>query len=147
MAAHTWPAGLPCFLVAGYARGGGEDGVLRSDFPGGTKSRPQFTRPPPEPVTASMVCDAAQLQTVLDFWAITTRRTLPFNHIDPTKPDGLPVEYQFRGRPRYVPHRTGRRWLVTMELWQLTSYQGTFPLGDGGGALLTDAPSGNTLTT
>ena len=138
MAEHTWPAGLPCFQVAGYSRGGGEDGVLRSQFPGGTKTRPQFTRPPFEPVRADLVVDRAQLQTLLDFWAITLGRVLPFNHTDPTKPDATLVEYRFLSRPQYAPLRTGRRWRVTLELEQLTTYQGTFALGAGGNTLLTD---------
>ena len=29
MADHDWPTSLPCFLVEGYSRGGGEDGVIR----------------------------------------------------------------------------------------------------------------------
>lgn len=145
MADHSWPASLPCFQVAGFS-GAGEDGVLRSRFPAGTKIRPEYTSPPPEQITAAVVVDQAQLQTLMDFWAITLRRVLPFNHTDPSKPDDTPVEYRFLARPQRVPHRSGRRWRVTLQLEQLTTYQGTFPLGDGGGALLGDG-AGNAVST
>lgn len=145
MAEHTWPASLPCFQVAGFS-GDGEDGVLRSQFPGGMKIRPEFTKPPPERITAAVVVTPAQLQTLMDFWAITLRRVLPFNHTDPSKPDATLVEYRFLARPQRAPHRSGRRWRVTLQLEQLTTYQGTFPLADGGGSLLGDG-TGNTITT
>lgn len=147
MADIKWPMGLPCFTVAGYQRGGGDDGVKRSQFPAGAKSSPRHTAPPPEPVRASLVCNPAQLQTVLDFWAITCRRVLPFLMHDVTKPDDTLVEYAFLARPSYVPHgRIPNRWRVTLELEQRTTFQGTFPLGDGGGSLLGDG-TGNTITT
>lgn len=138
MAEHSWPPGLPCFQISGFSAGGGDDGVIRSQFPGGTKIRPRFTMPPPEPVTAVVVVNQAQLQTLMDFWAITLRRVLPFNHTDPAKPDDTPVEYRFLARPQRAPLSGGRRWRVTLQLEQLTTYQGTFPLGDGGGSLLSD---------
>lgn len=146
MAVHNWPASLPCFVVDGYSRGGGDDGVIRSEFPAGMKTRPRFTRPPPEPVTAVVMCDRAQLQTVLDFWAITLNRVLPFNMRDHTKPDATTVEYRFTARPQYQPEGSGQLWRITLELEQITTYQGTFPLGDGGGSLLGDG-SGGVLTT
>lgn len=126
MAEHDWPAGLPCFVIDGYSRGGGEDNVLRSQFPGGLKIRPKFTSAPPEPVTATLVVTPAQLQTLLDFWAITLKRVLPFNHTDPTKPDDTSVEYRFLSRPQYAPHRTGRRWRVTLQMEQMATFQGTY---------------------
>lgn len=146
MANHNWPASLPPFLVDGYSRGGGDDGLIRSQFPGGTKIRLRFTRPPYEQVTAMLIANRAQLQTLLDFYHVTLRRVLPFNHVDHTKPDDTPVEYRFTGRPEYEPAGSGFYWRVTLQLEQLTTYQGTFPLGDGGGSLLGDG-TGNTITT
>ena len=147
MAVHNWPVGLPCFAISGYS-GGGDDGIIRSEFPGGTKIRPRFTKPPPEQVRAVLFCTAAQLQTVLDFWEITLNRVSPFNYRDVTKPADLTtVEYRFTARPSYSPAGSSRKWRVELPLEKLSSFQGTFPLGDGGGALLTDKPSGKTLTT
>jgi len=145
MAAHDWPTGLPHPLVEGYQRDG-DDGIIRSDFPAGMKIRPRYTRPPPERVRASFHCDRAQLQTLLDFWAITLKRVLPFNMPDHTKPDSDTVEYRFLSRPTYQPAGSGFNWRVTVELEQLTTFQGTFPLGDGGGSLLGDG-DGNTITS
>ena len=130
----------------GYSRGGGDDGVLRTQFPGGVKVRRRFTGRTPDPVTAQVICDRAQLQTLLDFYEITLGRVLPFNRVDDTKPDGTLVEYQFTAPPSYVPEKSGFYWRVTLQLEQLTTYQGTFALGDGSGSLLGDG-SGNTLTT
>ena len=147
MAEHTWPAGLPCFQLSGFSTGGGDGNQKRSEFPGGTKVRRRFTGRPPKPVTASLVCTPAQLQTVEDFYWVTLRETEAFNHRDMTKPnDTTLVEYCFLRPPRATTHRTGRRFLVTLELEQLTFFQGTFPLGDGGGSLLGDG-AGSTLTT
>lgn len=146
MALHNWPQSLPRLVVEGYQRGGGDDGIIRSDFPAGMKIRPRFTKPPPEPVTAVIMCNKAQLQTVLDFYAITLRRVLPFNMRDHTKPDATTVEYRFTARPQYQPSGSGSLWRVTLDLEQMSTFQGTFPLGDGGGSLLGDG-SGNTLTT
>ncbi|MDV3238779.1 MAG: hypothetical protein LOY58_08020 [Gammaproteobacteria bacterium] len=128
MADHDWPTSLPHFLVEGYARGGGEDGVIRSEFPGGVKMRPRFTTAPPEPVQGVVLCDKAQLQTLLDFYNITLRRVLRFNHVDHTKPDTTPVEYRFTGRPSYEPAGSGFLYRVTLPLEQMTTYQGTYPL-------------------
>ena len=127
MAEHSWPTSLPCFLVDGFSRSG-EDGVLRTQFPAGIKTRPRFTAPPNSQVTAVVVVTGAQLQTLMDFWAITLRRVLPFNFIDPTKPGRTPVEYAFLARPREEPHRSGPRWRVTLHLEQLTTTDGRFLL-------------------
>lgn len=146
MAVHDWPAGLPCFALSGYSAGG-EDGIIRSEFPAGMKIRPRFTKPPPEQVRAVVYATAAQLQTILDFWEITLGRVQPFNYRDFSKPnDAETVEYRFTGRPSYGPAGNSRKWRVELPLEKLNSFQGTFPLGDGGGSLLGDG-SGNTLTT
>lgn len=128
MADHNWPSSVPCFQVDGYSRGGGDDGVIRSTLGRASKIRPRWSTPPPEPVTGVVLCDRAQLQTLLDFWAITLGRVLPFNYRDHTKPDETTVEYRFTARPSYVPAGSAELWRVTIELEQLTSYQGTFPL-------------------
>ncbi len=145
MAVHNWPAGLPCWSIGGYA-GSGDDGVIRGEFPAGMKIRPRFTRPPPEAIRAVVYVDQAQLQTLMDFWAITLQRVLPFNYRDVTKPDTTTVEYRFTARPSRSPAGSGRKWRVELQLEQFTTFQGTFPLGDGGGSLLGDG-DGNTLTT
>lgn len=144
MAEHNWPAGLPCFAVDGYARSG-EDGILRSQFPGGMKIRPQFTTPPPEQVTATIYCDRAQLQTLMDFWQITLKRVLPFNLRDHTKPDLTTIEYRFTARPSYSPAGTGFLYRVSLSLEKMATFQGTFPLS-GNDSLLEDG-NGNLLTT
>lgn len=142
-----WPASLPCFNVAGYQRGGGDDGVKRSQFPAGTKTWPRFTRPPALPITATMTCTSAQVQTVEDFWEITCQRTLPFLRQDDVKPDPTLVEYAWRGRPEVVPHqRLPNRWVVTLQLEMRGTFQGTFPLGAGGNSLLGDG-SGDAIST
>lgn len=145
MAEHNWPSGLPCFLISGFSASG-EDGVIRSQVGRASKLRPKFTGAPPQQVTAEVLCNKAQLQTLMDFWAVTLRRVLPFNHRDYTKPDETTVEYRFLARPSYVPAGSGMHWRVSLQLEQLTTFQGTFPLGDGGGSLLGDG-SGNTITT
>ena len=145
MADHNWPASLPCFLISGFSASG-EDGVIRSNVGRASKLRPKFTAAPPQQVTAEVLCNKAQLQTLMDFWAITLRRVLPFNHRDYTKPDDTPVEYRFLARPSYVPAGSGMHWRVTLQLEQLTTYQGTFPLTDGGTALMGDG-SGDAIST
>lgn len=128
MAEHTWPGSLPDPLIEGYQRGGGDDGVLRSEIGRASKQRPKFTTAPPEPVVMMVAVDQAGLQTLLDFYYITLKRVKAFNMRDHTKPDAITVEYRFKGRPQYVPNRIGTRWKVTLQLEQLTNYQGTFPL-------------------
>lgn len=146
MAEHDWPSSVPTFLVDGYARGGGDDGVIRSQFPGGVKQRPRFTTAPPEQVTATVLCNKAQLQTLLDFYNITLRRVSRFNLRDHTKPDTTTVEYRFTGRPSYQPAGSGFLYRVTLPLEQMNTFQGTFPVSDGNGNLLSDG-DGQTLTT
>lgn len=128
MADHDWPTSLPGFLLEGYQRGGGEDGAIRSQLGRASKVRPKWTTPPPEPVQAVVLCNLAQLQTLLDFYTITLKRVLAFNRKDDTKPDLTPVEYRFTGRPSYEPVGYGQLYRVTLPLEQLTTYQGTFPL-------------------
>lgn len=138
MADHTWPESLPCFLVRGYSRGGGDDGVLRSQFDAGSKSRPRWTAPPAEPMSAQIRCTPAQLQTLLDFWAITLRRALPFKHVDPE--NGAEFILRFTGRPERQPTNSGRAFYVTLPLEVISTTPGAFPLTDGGGpTLLTQA--------
>lgn len=145
MADYNWPPGLPEISVTGYAREG-DDGVIRSEFPGSTKIRPRFTKPPPEQVSAQVICSQAEMQTLMDFWEVTLRRVLAFNYRDHTKPDATTVEYRFLSRPTRETYGSPYIWRVTLQLEQLTTYQGTFPLGDGGGSLLGDG-TGNTITT
>lgn len=128
MADHDWPSSLPVFLVEGYARGGGDDAVIRSKVGRASKARPRFTTPMPEPVSAGLICSLAQLQTLLDFYNITLKRVLAFNLRDHTKPNATPVEYRFTSRPAYVPAGSGKQYRVTLELEQLSTYQGTFPI-------------------
>ena len=145
MAEHDWPTSLPHLLVSGEQRGGGEDGVIRSTLGRASKLRPRWTAPPPEPVQMTVLCSQAQLQTLLDFYNITLRRVLPFNYRDHTKPDDATVEYRFTGRPSYQPSGSRFRWVVTLRLEQLTTYQGTFPVTDGDGSTIIIPPE--TLTT
>ena len=144
MAEHDWPSSVPPFLVEGYARGGGDDGIIRSQFPGGTKQRPRFTSAPPEPVNATVLCNLAQLQTLLDFYNITLHRVARFNMRDHTKPDSTLVEYRFTARPSYQPAGSGFLYRVSLQLEQMATYQGTFPLSAGGSTLTSDD---TTLTT
>lgn len=138
---------LPPFLVNGYSAGGGEDGVIRSHVGRAQKSRPRWTGAPSKPINARIKVNRAQLQTFWDFYHITLGRVLAFNHYDPTKPDPTPVEYRFTAMPTEAPGSTARYWYVTMELEQLTSYQGTFPLSDEHGNNLLSSPGGDELTT
>lgn len=93
----------------------------------------------------TVLCNQAQLQTLLDFYNTTLRRVLPFNYRDHTKPDDATVEYRFTGRPSYLPSGSRFRWVVTLRLEQLTSYQGTFPVTDEAGRQITTDDEG--LTT
>lgn len=145
MAEFTWPNSVPGPLVVGYSRGGGDDGVIRSNVGRVTKLRPRFTSPPPEPVNATFFCNLAQLQTLLDFYNVTLQRVLPFNMRDGTKPGLATVEYRFTARPSYSPVDTGALYLVTVELEQLATYQGSFDISDELGNGLTDSSEG--LTT
>lgn len=141
-----WPSGLPSLLTEDYSRSR-EDGLKRSQFPGGTKVRPRFTKPPPEQISARLVCDRAQLQTLLDFWEVTLKQgALAFLRLDETKPGDNLVECRFLSPPSYSSLDDGLNWRVSVSFEQLTTFQGTFPLGDGGGSLLGDG-SGNTITT
>lgn len=141
-----WPAGLPDLLTENYTRSR-EDGLIRSQFPGGTKTRPRFTKPPPVQVSAQVICTRAQLQTLEDFWELTLKQgSLPFMTRDVTKPDDTLVECKFLAPPRAQALDDGLNWRVSLSFEQLTTFQGTFPLGDGGGSLLGDG-TGNTITT
>lgn len=125
-----WPAGLPDFLLEGYSRTR-EDNLIRSQFPGGTKTRPRFTKPLPRRVNVQLDCNQAQLQTLDDFWEITCKQgTLTFWYRDLMKPDPTLVEYEFLAPPSdaLVPNTRGRVIRVSLQLAQLTTYQGTFPL-------------------
>lgn len=128
MAEHHWPSSLPPFLVDGYSRGGGDDGVLRSQMDGAVRSRPKTSAPPREPVTGRLNCAPAQLQTLMDFWELTLGRVLPFNYVDHTKGESAAV-YAFTGRPSYQPTRSGMRWLVTLPLEIVSTTPGAFGLG------------------
>lgn len=141
-----WPASLPSPLTENYSRSR-PDGMKRSRFPAGTKIRPRWTKPPPAEVSFQVICNQAQLQTLVDFWEITLKQgSLPFLHRDESKPDDTLVEYRFLSPPSEQSLDDGISWRVSVRLEQLTTYQGTFPLGDGGGALLGDR-TGKTITT
>lgn len=145
MADHDWPAGLPCWAINGFS-GEGDDGVKRSQFPGGTKTRPRFTKPPPAIVRTAVYVSPAQLQTLMDFWETTLRRVLPFNYRDMTKPnDTTTVEYRFLARPRFSSTGSPRRFRVELQLEQLTTFQGTFPVTNEAGQQITTDDEG--LTT
>lgn len=127
VAEHNWPLSVSLELRNDHVRGG-DDGVLRTQFPGGQKSRPRQTAPPPEQVTAVFVCDRAELQTLLDFWRITLNRVMPFNYRDRTKPDEALAEFEFVARPSYQSDGQPNHFRVTVQLQQLTTFQGTFLL-------------------
>lgn len=93
-----------------------------------------------------MVCDKAQLQTIIDFWEITCKQgSLTFWRKDDTKPDETLVEYGFLSPPSYEP--LDIFWRVTLQLEQLTTFQGTFPITDEAGSNLLDNRFGKALTT
>ena len=93
-----------------------------------------------------MVCDKAQLQTIIDFWEITCKQgSLTFWRKDDTKPDETLVEYGFLSPPSYEP--LDIFWRVTLQLEQLTTFQGTFPLGDGEASIIRDTQTDRDLTT
>ncbi len=121
--ADTWPQSVPKFIVEGYSRGG-EDGVLRSQFPGGMKVRPQFTKPPPQAIAGAVICTLAQLQTLVDFWEITLKRVLPFDMQDSARP-GVTATYRFTARPSYTAI-AANLYRVELALEQLNTSQGTF---------------------
>lgn len=81
-------------------------------------------------VQMTLVLSAAQLQTLLDFYEITLKQVLPFDWVDLRKPNDVEtlVVYTFSSYPKQQPWVDPAYWLVTLELVQHTTFQGTFLL-------------------
>ncbi|MCD7096933.1 hypothetical protein [Stenotrophomonas sp. MMGLT7] len=104
-----FPASLPPPLVDGYNESG-DDGVLRSDFDGGTKTRPRVTGVPPTEVACVLACSQAQKQIIEDFYYVTVGRNGRFWWPDFTKPlnaQNVGV-YSFSGRPTFSAKQPAR---------------------------------------
>lgn len=81
-------------------------------------------------VQLSCAMTAAQLQTLLDFYEITLQQVLPFDWYDWRRPNDTStrVTYTFRAYPQHQPWVDSDYWLVTLELTQHTTFQGTYLL-------------------
>lgn len=145
MADHAWPTGLPCPLLGTLKHAPAFSNILRSQFDGGEKVRLRKSWVP-EVMTCSLHLSRAQLQILHDFYWITLRQLRPFTWVEFRDPARGPCTYAFREIPQSEEVLAGRRWRVQLTLDVLTPFNGTFPLGDGSGGVLT-TDDDETLTT
>lgn len=126
MAKPTFPASLPGPVLDSIGYKPAFDNVIRSQMDGGMKKRRRVTKVP-EVFTGTLAVTSAQLQTLLDFYELTVKQVLPFDWKDWRKPNDTTAlaTFSFRSYPQHVPWGDDH-WLVSLELDQLTTFQGTF---------------------
>ncbi|WP_293716292.1 hypothetical protein [Stenotrophomonas sp. UBA7606] len=140
------PSSIPCPEWDSLNWSPAFDGVVRSQFPAGMKTRRLVTAVP-EIFSCAIYPTAAQLQVLLDFHDYTCAGgVLRFNWWDFRKPNDTTrlAEYQFQGRPTHGTWADIYR--ADLKLVLHRNFTGTFPLTDELGAQLeTDTDEG--LTT
>lgn len=123
-----FPASLMPPLVDGYNESG-DDGVLRSEFDGGTKTRAKDVAPPPCEIACTLSCNQAQKQVIEDFWRITVHRNGRFYWPDHTKPineQNVGI-YAFSARPAFAASGS-ERFKATLGLYRHREVNGVFLL-------------------
>lgn len=126
--AENFPASLPGPVLDSIGYKPAFDNVIRSQMDVGAKTRRRATKVP-EILTCSLLVTHAQLQTLLDFYEITVQHVLPFQWKDWRKPNDAAAWsiFTFRSYPTHVPWGDDH-WQVSLELDQLTTFQGTYLL-------------------
>lgn len=126
--ADAWPSSVPGPDIDSVSYKPAFDNTVRSQMDVGRKVRRRATAVP-EILTCSLYLTHAQLQTLLDFYEITLKQTLPFTWFDWRKPNdtATPVVCSFNRYPEHA--RWGfEHWQVSLELTQWTTFQGTYLL-------------------
>ncbi|HID8537157.1 TPA: hypothetical protein ACXIMI_002287 [Stenotrophomonas maltophilia] len=124
-----WPTSLPPPLVEGYSEEGGDDGVISTTVEAGpVKRRPRFSSVP-DPITAVLLLNRAQLQVLNGFYLLTLGKTARFIWEDfrlPAATDNVAI-YRFMAKPAPKPVAPDY-WKVTLQLERFSSAVGHFPL-------------------
>lgn len=124
-----WPSSLPPPLVEGYSEEGGNDGVVSTSMQAGpVKRRPRVSFVP-DPITAVLLLNRAQLQVLNGFYLTTLRKTARFVWEDfrlPPSVDNVAV-YRFVAKPAQTPVSPDY-WKVMLTLERFSSVDGHFPL-------------------
>lgn len=140
----TWPSSIPGPLIDGIQYVS-QQNVIRSEFPGGPKSRRQFTRAY-ESVSFQLLLTQAGAQVLYDFCAATCADVLPFQWVEFRDPSKRPATYAFKARPTFRPAGTGMLWVAEIQLELRTPFNGQFQLAtEVGSSIVTDGDEG--LTT
>lgn len=140
----TWPSSIPGPLVDGIQYVS-QSNVIRSEFPGGSKARRQFTRVHEE-VSFQLLLTSAGTQVLHDFCAITCADVLPFQWVEFRDPSMRPATYAFRSRPTFRPAGTNMLWIAEIQLELRTPFNGQFYItNESGNVLMDDGNEG--LTT
>jgi hypothetical protein len=123
-----FPISLPPPLVDGYDESG-DDGVLRSEFDGGTKTRSKDVAPPPLEVSATLHCRQVHKAVLQDFWRITLRRNGRFYWPDYTQPLNAQnvAVYSFAARPSFTATHWDR-FSASLSLYRHREVNGVFLL-------------------
>lgn len=140
----TWPRSIPGPLIDGIQYVS-QPNVIRSEFPGGSKARRQFTRVY-EDVSFQLLLTRADAQVLHDFCAVTCADVFPFQWVEFRDPSKRPATYVFKTRPTFRPAGTNMLWIAEIQLELRTPFNGQFQLANGiGDSIVTD--DGDGLTT
>lgn len=140
----TWPSSITGPLIDGIQYVS-QSNVIRSEFPGGSKARRQFTRVYEE-VSFQLLLTRDGAQVIHDFCAITCADVMPFQWVEFRDPSKRPATYVFKTRPTFRPAGTNTLWIAEIQLELRTPFNGQFYITNGaGGVLESDGNEG--LTT
>lgn len=137
----TWPSSIPGPLIDGIQYVS-QSNVIRSEFPGGSKARRQFTRVYEE-VSFQLLLTRAGAQVLHDFCAITCADVLPFQWVEFRDPSKRPATYVFKARPTFRPAGTNALWIAEIQLELRTPFNGQFAIAsDANEWIKTDSNEG-----
>lgn len=140
----AWPSSIPGPLIDGIQYVS-QSNVIRSEFPGGSKARRQFTRVY-EDVSFQLLLTGEGAQVLHDFCAVTCADVMPFEWVEFRDPSKRQATYVFKSRPTFRPAGSNSLWVAEIQLELRTPFNGQFLLANGGGnSIMTD--DGEGLTT
>ena len=125
----VWPSSLmqrPLISGASYVKPENSN-VIRTQFPGGVKSRRRSTLAY-QSFSCSIVVNRAGLQILHDFYWVTLAQVLPFQWVEHRDPAQAPAVYVFLEEPTFTPRNSGMQWRADMRLEIRTPFNGTFPI-------------------
>ena len=130
----TWPSSIPGPLIDGIQYVS-QSNVIRSEFPGGSKARRQFTRVY-EDVSFQLLLTRADAQVLHDFCAITCADVMPFQWVEFRDPSKRLATYVFKTRPTFRPAGTNTLWIAEIQLELRTPFNGQFYITNGAGSAI-----------